>query len=87
MPKFEARGWGAPWTMRQRMKGGAWTIETSTRTVVDGVQTHGEACIIMAAPEVLEALEELIAAWPADSLPPHTLAMKVANAVNRAKPK
>lgn len=83
---FKARDWGGPWKMRQPFKGGNWIIETDTRTVTTGIGTHGEACIVMAAPEVLEALEELVAAWPADSLPPHALAMKVANAINRAKP-
>jgi hypothetical protein len=29
-----------------------------------------------------EALKELLAAWPADSLPPHALCMKVADAIN-----
>lgn len=43
------------------------------------------AKLIAAAPALQEALEELLAAWPADSLPPHALCMKVANAINKSK--
>lgn len=46
--------------MRQRMKGGTWTIETDTRTVADGIGTHGEAKIIAGAPVLLEAAERAL---------------------------
>lgn len=35
--------------------------------------------------ELREALEELMAAWPTDSLPPHELCMKCAEAINKSK--
>lgn len=67
--KFDPRGWGAPWSMRQPFKNGPWMVETSTRTVVTGIGTHGEAKIIAAAPEAIAELErvtDLLDTWAKD---------------------